>query len=824
VSPDVDGASIAIGAASGRSGRGGLEFTVGGDSDNFAYGQYGQVAITAAQTQTFGFAINQTAAQGALGGRLLTLVDGAVDVFGETVQVAINIMPDSTLQATRANAQGTGIILRGIDQGVDAQMTLLGNSTDALIDTAYLEIQVFHHPTAGSVIANFYDLTHVLTSTWTLVNVNTAISGVNQSSSFCYGGYAATDLSFSQRYHEDLAAILSDVYVLNGLTNPDDARDPTSFLGDTAFILVEQTNNSVSDWTPDPVQANYLNVTEIPPDAGSTENTTFTVDDEDAGELTAVTGSTEEVILAYSADIKNDSSDTCVSNVPAEFEALVYLTETEPGTVIATFNDNGPCFFTDYLARRAQSVCTIASDGESVTWKLNAPFNGFHQMFVGLSPLDSPPVIQVPSGPGGYQAAVFNHLVGPVNSAPSQVTYTAPYGIPFAPAAYAADTEHHLASSSDFFEFRVLNIGIGVDVGLIDNLTANAPFNPYTSPLVTIHIREEIIGSPFFWISDTFTYNGETTYPYSETDNFRLTRNGADIDITLNGFAVETFTPAVMPTNLSPYTYMGHWGWDAVIPGYTLQPGIKQAFVQIAAANCVRSTFNYLSTVPGSVPTPIEVCDCNQWAVNFNYFTAGPTIDATIFDPNAAASPNTPAFGCDLNTIFTLSLVGGNVLLTVDGWIDYADFMTTVVGNTATWLYTRPYADTDDFVLQPPYNGFSVGVPTFPFLSFPYAFVNQAANQPLRLVTIIDQSYDPVTPIIDMGITDVSFVFVPAAGAGPMNYAGQMTQNTVERAGTETAAPSNYHYKQSFLASAPDNTAITVDDVNDSTHGYKRSS
>jgi hypothetical protein len=58
-----------------------------------------------------------------------------------------------------------------------------------------------------------------------------------------------------------------------------------------------------------------------------------------------------------------------------------------------------------------------------------------------------------------------------------------------------------------------------------------------------------------------------------------------------------------------------------------------------------------------------------------------------------------------------------------------------------------------------------------------------------------------------------------------MSYAGHMTENASQRAGTEALAPSQYHYKQSFLASTPADTAITVDDVNSpSTHAYKRSS
>jgi hypothetical protein len=817
VSPDIDGASIAIGAASGRSGRGGLEFTVGADSDNFAYGQYGQVAITAAQTQTFGFAINQTATQGALGGRLLTLVDGAVDVFGETVQVAINIMPDSTLQATRANAQGTGIILRGIDQGVDAQMTLLGNSTDALIDTAYLEIQVFHHPTAGSIIANFYDLTHVLTSTWTLVNVNTAVSGANQSSSFCYGGYAATDLSFSQRYHEDLAAILSDVYVLNGLTNPDDARDPTSFLGDTAFILVEQTNNSVSEWTPDPAQANYLNVTEIPPDAGSTENTTFTVDDEDAGELTAVTGSTEEVILAYSADIKNDSSDTCVSGVPAEFEAFVYMTESEAGTCVTSTADASACNFTDFAGRRAQTVCTIAQDGDSVVFKPNLVNQD--GMWVYLSPLDAPPRVLNALGPTRYQAAVFNLASGPMEIVAGRVAYTAPIDQLW--RGYACDTQDDLDTNADFVQFEVA-VHTSLDVVLIDNSQANL-FNPYTSPFTGLHFREDIAGTPYFWIGDSFAYNGQTTYSYAATDYFTMTRVGStDVEIRKNVTVLET-VPVTFPTHTNVATFMGRWGWDAGTSDYSLQPFIQNVFVRIGGTDCVEGNYQQLSCTVAGTHTGNQIPESNIWGIQFDAGN-GTVGDATVHDKNGPNNPIAPVFGYNESTQIEFALVGGNVVLTVTDWVTYADNMTTKVGNVATWDYTVPYADTDNFVLQPPASGYAVGNPTNPFPSIEYAFVDQTANQPLRLALMCNANSNYALPS-HAGIKDTVFTFAPDPTVGPMSYAGQMTENTLKRAGTEALAPTNYHYKQSFLASTPADTAITVDDVNSpSTHSYKRSS
>jgi hypothetical protein len=111
----------------------------------------------------------------------------------------------------------------------------------------------------------------------------------------------------------------------------------------------------------------------------------------------------------------------------------------------------------------------------------------------------------------------------------------------------------------------------------------------------------------------------------------------------------------------------------------------------------------------------------------------------------------------------------------------------------------------------------------FPFPSFEYDFTPGVPNMPLRLVTIVANNYDPFTPIDHMGLKDVAFTFVPDSGAGPMSYAGVMRQDAVNRDGPSVAVPTEYRYKQSFLATAPDDTNITVDDFNASQHGYKRS-
>jgi hypothetical protein len=197
--------------------------------------------------------------------------------------------------------------------------------------------------------------------------------------------------------------------------------------------------------------------------------------------------------------------------------------------------------------------------------------------------------------------------------------------------------------------------------------------------------------------------------------------------------------------------------------------------------------------------------------------------DASVFDRNGPNGLLAPVFGYNESTQLKFELTGGNVKLTVTDWVSYADNMSAV-GNIATWDYTEPYANTDAFVLQPPSSGFAIGPPTNPFPSIEYAFVDGVANQPLRLVLMCGGDSNYALPN-HAGIKDTVFTFAPDPTVGPMSYAGQMTESATQRAGTEALAPSQYHYKQSFLASTPADTAITVDDVNSpSTHAYKRSS
>jgi hypothetical protein len=356
---------------------------------------------------------------------------------------------------------------------------------------------------------------------------------------------------------------------------------------------------------------------------------------------------------------------------------------------------------------------------------------------------------------------------------------------------------------------------------LIDNSQANL-FNPYTSPFTGLHFREDIVGTPYFWIGDSFAYNGQTTYSYAATDTFYMTRTSpTEVEIRKNAAVIETVT-VTFPTHTNVATFMGRWGWDSGTSDYTLQPFIQNVFVRIGGTDCVEGNFTQLSCTTVGTHTGNQLPESNIWGVQLDPGT-GVVGDATVHDKNGPNSPIAPVFGYNESTQLEFALVGGMVVLTVTDWVTYADNMTTVVGNVATWNYTVPYADTDNFVLHAPASGFAVGNPTFPFPSIEYNFVNQTTNAPLRLALMCSGDSNYALPS-HAGIKDTVFTFAPDPTVGPMSYAGQMTQSTLQKAGTEVLAPSNFHYKQSFLATAPDNTAITVDDVNDSTHAYKRSS
>jgi hypothetical protein len=82
VDPDFSDGSIVQAVNSGRSSSGGVTFTPCTDATGGNYSLMIGKQLTAQAERTVQVNVNQGSAQGALGGRLLTLVDAPVDVFG----------------------------------------------------------------------------------------------------------------------------------------------------------------------------------------------------------------------------------------------------------------------------------------------------------------------------------------------------------------------------------------------------------------------------------------------------------------------------------------------------------------------------------------------------------------------------------------------------------------------------------------------------------------------------------------------------------------------------------------------------------------------
>lgn len=810
VSPNISDGSILQEVNSGRDGSGGVTFVPCTDVNGFNYDLAIGKSFSAQATRTVQMNVEQTAAQDTLGGRLLTFLDAPEDVFGSTVQVAVNIMPDGVLKAFRANAQGTGFILRNTDQAGDSQMTLLGTSPGTVDSDDYLEVTVVHHPTTGSITVwkNNVEL-------WALENVNTAISGENQSTDVYWGGYGVTGDGDDVLHHEDLAAIISDVIVINGSTNADDPNDPTQRIGDhKPQMSLPTADGNYTQFTPDPVGNHFANVDEIPPDSGTTENSAAEVDLRDNFAMSNPSGEgSNQVYLAYTGFVRADTPAECgVSDTPANFEAFVYTEQTDPGEVHTGTNDTSPCNLTDFISRRSQSVCTISQNGEKVTFKVSDVGPPIDAYYVGLSPLNAPPRLQTPQAPGYLAAAGFQpkirtttgfDLADNINvvALPGSVSYNLPFSQPW--KGLAADTADEMDLAGDFFQFQLSELGTGLDVGVVDNAVIGAPFNPYTSELIAFHFREDIEGSPYYWIGPSFGYGGETIVPIVGNPVFKIVRNDPNIELFEDVTLKETFTPGAMPTTINPFVFLGRWGFTSPF-GYIRRPGITNAIVQIGSNDCCPAVYVYdMLATSWDLFKPQEM---QQWGIEFTAdFSEG-----LVMDPGSTHGPF-PLFGYTADTRVEFSLEGGNIVLRIYDY-DYLDGITDV-GGVGTYTYTIPYADTDDFTLQ---SVIPVGPPDFPNDTLEFAFTNQPTNAPLRLVTVFGGNNGGDV----RGIEDVSFTFI----AGPANatFAGFMRQSSVDRSGTVSEAPTgDYAYEQSFLASTPSNTPITLGDtVSPTTHGY----
>lgn len=303
--PSSTPVTLTQGIAIGRFGGGGVTF----DSPNIL--QYDSVAQAndlqyiqrnygGVNVIVVGLAVQQLTTQISNGARLLTFLDSA------TTQVGIDIMPSGQLRAVRSTIAGSGIFLCSIgSSGSPPTYTELGTSTNSISSSSYdfLEFKVTHHPTTGSI-----EIKRNGTAFWTLSNVNTAISTVNSSSSVLVGGYGAvfTNNNGTLQAHY-LRATVSDFYLLN--TTAGGTGDPVDFIGDRHWEpLFPLSDATYTEWTADPVGNHFANIDEVPPDDGTTNNNTDTLNDRDSFDFESALGPAgATVMFSYTMYCEKDT-------------------------------------------------------------------------------------------------------------------------------------------------------------------------------------------------------------------------------------------------------------------------------------------------------------------------------------------------------------------------------------------------------------------------------------------------------------------------------------------------------------------------------------
>lgn len=276
-----EGVTVAIiqSTTSGRFGGGGVEFVapsipqlpndIGGVTPvTTDEGQYIQRNYSGVNIVHVGLAVKQTGTQVSgvhngiitAGGRLLTFLDGA------TTQVGIDIMPSGQLRAIKSELAGTGIFLcsPGTTQA-PAVFTELGTSVNSIFSNAfdYLQFKITHHPSAGVIEVRRGDGS----AFWTLSNVNTAISGSNQSASVLLGGYASAFTSNrGSTQNHFLRAIVSDFILYDTVANGDDALDIVTFCGDRHAERIALTADGFyAQSTPSTGSTRFDLIEEVPP-------------------------------------------------------------------------------------------------------------------------------------------------------------------------------------------------------------------------------------------------------------------------------------------------------------------------------------------------------------------------------------------------------------------------------------------------------------------------------------------------------------------------------------------------------------------------------
>lgn len=251
----------------GRFGGGGVVFTSPAVS---SANQYIQKNYDGVGTIIAGLAFKQSATQNVLGGLLCSFLDGA------TVQVALRVLQSGQVRVLRNNAPNDGFATESY--------TVLGESTNAIASSSFdfLEIKVVHHPTAGSV-----EIKRNGSPFFTLTNKNTAISGVNNSSSMILGGYS-TPSPGSDNYM--LQGTITDVYLLNTLADGGDPNAPVDFIGDRHWEpLTPTADGADTAWTTTGSANHFANVDEIPPNT-TDFNSTDTLNARDGFVVSSPTG------------------------------------------------------------------------------------------------------------------------------------------------------------------------------------------------------------------------------------------------------------------------------------------------------------------------------------------------------------------------------------------------------------------------------------------------------------------------------------------------------------------------------------------------------
>ena len=284
-------ATITQGTTIGRFGAGGCTFASTAPqtfTDSFAQTAscYSQKNYNGVDEIIVGLAVQQTATQYNEGALLVAFLDGA------TTQVGIQILPSGQLRAYRSTLVGTGIFLLSPARtpvAATGNYTILGESISAIASSAFdfLEIRVLHDPANGEI-----EIIRNGAAFWTLTGVNTAISGVSNSSSVIAGGYAARFSSGATLESHYLKATISDFELLNTVANGSDALDPVTFTGDRHWEAISPTADGFyAEWTTTGSADHFENIDEVPPNT-TDYNSSVTVGNKDNFIVSAASGPT----------------------------------------------------------------------------------------------------------------------------------------------------------------------------------------------------------------------------------------------------------------------------------------------------------------------------------------------------------------------------------------------------------------------------------------------------------------------------------------------------------------------------------------------------